>query len=144
MTIKILTRKSFTLLELLVVVVIVGLVAAFAVPSYSKSFDRTKRKGAENNLRVIWAAQAAYAGANGVYYLSVVLSDVNTNLGLNILPNDGFDYACTGTATTYLCKASKRVDALVPGAPFHYELELTEAALSATNPTCVPSVGSCP
>jgi len=43
-------RKSFTIIELLIVVVVIGVLATIAIPSYTNSVERVKFAKAQHNL----------------------------------------------------------------------------------------------
>ena len=57
---KVKNNKGFTLLELLVVVLIIGILAAVALPQYKKSVEKTKLTEALENLAVIEGAAQRY------------------------------------------------------------------------------------
>lgn len=91
----------------MVIVVIVGIMAGFAIPNYARSMERSHRRDAENNLLVIHAAQQLYAARNdGLYWGNGDLAAINSNLDLNILSN-GMTYACAGGGATYTCTAAR-------------------------------------
>ena len=50
-------RKGFTLVELAVVIVIIGVLAAFGVPQFLKSVERSKAAEAFNYLAAVRGAQ---------------------------------------------------------------------------------------
>jgi type IV pilus assembly protein PilA len=58
---------GFTLLELLVVVAIIGILLAIAVPSYLGSRDKGAQKAADANVRATLPSVEAYRGDNGNY-----------------------------------------------------------------------------
>jgi len=61
------TRKGFTLVELAVVIVIIGVLAAFGVPRFLKSVERSKAAEAFQYLSAVRAAQERYLAKEGVY-----------------------------------------------------------------------------
>jgi type IV pilus assembly protein PilA len=61
------TERGFTLVELLVVIFIIGVLVAIAVPSYLGFRDRAANNAAKANLRAALPSAEAYDGENGTY-----------------------------------------------------------------------------
>lgn len=61
------TKKAFTLVEIMIVVVIICLLAVMAIPAYSRIKKQDKEKIILNNLRQIATAGQQYILENGVY-----------------------------------------------------------------------------
>jgi prepilin-type N-terminal cleavage/methylation domain-containing protein len=60
-------RKGFTLVELAVVIVIIGVLAAFGVPRFLKSVERSKAAEAFGYLSAVRSSQERYIAQNGQY-----------------------------------------------------------------------------
>ncbi len=61
------TRKGFTLVELAVVIVIIGVLAAFGVPRFLQSVERSKASEAFQYLAAVRSAQERYVAKQGIY-----------------------------------------------------------------------------
>lgn len=59
-------RKGFTLVEIMIVVVIIGLLAAMAIPAFQKVRQSSQDKAVLNNARQLSAASDQYFLENGV------------------------------------------------------------------------------
>lgn len=131
---EIIKKRAFTVMELMTVVVIVGVIAAFAIPKLTLTMNRSHEQDAVTQLTAIHAANKLYRAQNGAYWppngTSYTLAQLNTALGLSTMAN-GLTYTCTGSnGTTFTCRTTS------PSGSFM--ATVTQAALSAgTNPVVV-------
>jgi prepilin-type N-terminal cleavage/methylation domain-containing protein len=58
--------KGFTLIELMIVVVIIGILAAIAIPKFGQASNRAKEKEADGILKQVYTLQSAYQAQHGV------------------------------------------------------------------------------
>ena len=57
---KIMSRKGFTLIELMIVIAIIGILAAIAIPNFRKAREQAREKACYANIRVLLGAIEMY------------------------------------------------------------------------------------
>jgi type IV pilus assembly protein PilA len=64
-------KKGFTLIELMIVVAIIGILAAIAIPNFMNYQCKAKQSEAKSNLGAIRTAQEVYFAEKGYYAASI-------------------------------------------------------------------------
>ena len=72
-----LQSQGFTLIELMIVMVIVGIIVSIAYPSYQSSMTKTRRSDGQAALLDVMNAEERYFTENNTY--STTLADVNAS-----------------------------------------------------------------
>jgi type IV pilus assembly protein PilA len=60
-------KRGFTLIELMIVVAIIGILAALAIPNFIKFQARSKQSEARSNLKAIFTAEKSYYGDKQIF-----------------------------------------------------------------------------
>ena len=74
-------RKGFTLLELLIVVIIVGILASIAVPQFLNAVEKSRVAKAKANAGLIAHAEKMYHGEHDTYVNITTAKSANNKLG---------------------------------------------------------------
>ena len=72
-------KKAFTLIELMIVVAIIGILAAIAIPNFIKFQCRSKQSEAKGNLKAIYVSEESYRGENDAYVQMALTGNGTTN-----------------------------------------------------------------
>ena len=64
------SQKGFTLIELMIVVVIIGILAALAIPRFMRATTKSKQSEAKQILKQVYTMQQTYKQANDTYWIS--------------------------------------------------------------------------
>ena len=94
-------QKGFTLIELMIVVVIIGILAALAIPRFMSATVKAKESEAKTILKQIYTLESTYRQEAGQY--TAVLGDI----GFDVPTNSKFVYAIdAAAANTFTASAT--------------------------------------
>ena len=106
-------QRGFTLIEVLVVVLIIGVLAAIAIPSFLSQKTKADDAQAKSVVRTAETAMEAYATGNSGSYSGVTpsaLQSVEATLSIVSNSTDAYLSAASGTQSTYTIVATSPSD----------------------------------
>jgi len=99
-------KKGFTLVELLVVVIIIGILATIAVPQYAKMIEKAKGSEARAILGMIRTGEELHKVEHGIYTDNTDILVVTVPLDSS--PEHYFKYDIDATTTSFTAKAMRK------------------------------------
>ena len=121
-------RSGFTLIELLITIVVVGILAGIALPSYTRYITRSKIQEATSNLASSRVKMEQFFQDNRAYTANCVIAPTVPTAGTQIQLPAGqyFTFSCQPVVnpnTTYIIRADGIVGSSLDG----LRLEINEA-----------------
>lgn len=102
------TQAAFTVLELLIVAVIVGILATASLVSWAKAIEQSKGRDAEATLKMIFEAEQEYAAHEGQDKYTASWSAVTPKYLPNCPDDDDWKYRLAGGEASFTAYAIRQ------------------------------------
>jgi len=108
------SQKGFTLIELMIVVVIIGILAALAIPRFMRATTKSKQSEAKQVLKQIYAMERAYRQEYNAYWGNGVSASAASptnfgRIGVDIMSTARYTFSIVAAANTFTVTATSGI-----------------------------------
>ena len=124
------TKRAFTLIELIIVVVIIGILALVAIPRYFANIEKARKAEAYSTMRSIREAVLGYYAANALYPSGFPITVTIDGDAVMVVAQP------ISNSFTYTYNASSVVNAAARAGACTYGMNVSTGATNASGTGC--------
>jgi prepilin-type N-terminal cleavage/methylation domain-containing protein len=108
-------QKGFTLIELMIVVVIIGILAALAIPRFMQATTKSKQSEAKGLLKQIYTMERTYRQENNDYgdngaSIAGLTGGTFPDIGVEVMQTAVYTYAIVASPLAFTATATANLD----------------------------------